>query len=178
MNKYIKGIILGFILFLVGIVVLHLETRSYEYSSEVPFNFKSEEREILIPLDEDEKLEINNNFNGKNIYFYIDNTLEDEVKIVSRELDINEVSYNQTFKTDENKTVLNIDSEFNLNEDNLYDVFKFAFAILKDKKIYNYTALKYPIIEVYVNEDDKDKIEVLKGKTTEKAYETGNTTGQ
>lgn len=172
MSKYVKGIAFGFILFLIGIVVLQQETKKYEYSTDVPFNFNVEEREIVIPLSFEEIVEINNYFDGKNIYFYVDNTLEDEVKIISKEIDINEVSYNQVFDKKEKRTTLNIDSEFDLNKDSLYDVFKLAFDILKDKKIYNYTSLKYPIIEVYVNESDKDKIEVTKGKTTEKAYET------
>lgn len=173
MKNYIKIIVFGLFLFLIGIIILQVETMSYHYSNDMPTNFQYEEHELKVLIGKNYNLEIDNEFEGKNIVFYIDNTLDGEVKIVTKELETGDAHYTQQFVPEENLIRFQVRNSFHFG--NMYDIFKLAYSMVKDKTIYNYTLLKYPKIEAYVNEKDKERIQIIKNeKQSVPAYETNN----
>lgn len=156
MKKHLTWFIVGLVLLLIGGICLNIELKNYQKSSYLTSNFVFEQKEFDYRIEPNKKYKITNNKSNNNINLYFDNSLQDNIKIVivyANLLDIN--SKYEEYKAGAS---INLESDLELDLTAIKEIKKLGIASLNNKTIYNYTLLKYPKINVYVNEKYKDNI--------------------
>lgn len=163
MNKNIRFILIGFVIFLLGYICLQIETKDYLESNKLTSNFVMEQETLSYSIDDNKYFRITNNERNTNINLYIDNKLKDEVKIVVSYPNFNVVEYDYSVTNLDNIKLIQIDfnSSSSLNMSDISDILQLGIKSLKDKVKYNYDLLIEPLVKIYVHEDYKENIQFV-----------------
>jgi len=162
MKKTFIAIGIGLFIVILGIVLYNVETKNYYDASGINSGFMMKEEKFEYNISKDNIVTITNSGIDTNIQLNIDNSINGIVKIVVLHPEITEVTFDYSFD-DENKKniVLDYDSDLLLNFDSLGTIFNVWMNGLKNKTNYNYSVLEYPIIKIYVNENNKEQIRLV-----------------
>ena len=160
MNKYVNILLIGFIVFIVGIVFLNFELYHFDYVDYLPDSFLTMTDKYKLNIDKNKKYKINRKKYNQNIVIkkHLDNSLGEEIIIQVKHSETSDPIININSSTSQNEITLS--NELNLDS---FDKKKILYLIkdsLKNKKIYNYNLLKYSVISVYGNEDILSNIEI------------------
>ena len=145
MNKYINFLLFGFLLFIIGLIIVNFDLKGYKYVNYLPHEYKSDTETIQINLDSSKKYTVKKAKNQQNIIIEkkeID-TQDDEIITV----EINHTNTSKAYSLTEsfdNKVNIVLYNEMIISGksdlSNMYDLF---IKCIKDKTIYNY---KYEVI--------------------------------
>ena len=163
MKKYLRTLFIGLVLVLVGGACFYIETVKYDINPSLTTNFGFEQNVIEYEINNNEIFKITNDGTDKNMNLFIDNTLDNEVRIVIEHVDIMNVNSKYNSKKHLNQEIINVDveSDIELNWDAIIDLYNLGLASLKNNTMYNYSLLKYPEVKVFVNEKNRSNIEFV-----------------
>lgn len=163
MKKYLRTLFVGLVLFLIGIACFYIETINYDIGSSLTSNFTLEQKVIEYKINNNQTFKITNDGTNKNMNLFIDNTLDNEVRIVVEHVDIIDIKNEYNSKKYLNDEVISVDMESDLELDwnGILDLYDLGIASLQNKTIYNYSLLKYPEVKVFVNEKNRSNIEFV-----------------
>lgn len=162
-----RSLTIMLVMLLFSIVLFIYETGSYDYSDTLPGSFTLEEKTMYFDITSRNDVILQSGSKYDNMHVYIDNTLENEIRIELEYFETADVEYTYYFNEDDD-----LHLKFNSNLDfSMYDfehVLKLGVETLKNQTLYNYNLFKYPTISVYINHDDFDKVILLDYKNDEK----------
>lgn len=159
MRKHLNLLLIGFLFFVIGIIIFNFELVDYEFVNYLPNNFKTTVDTFYITTDADKTYRVKPAKYNENIRIkkFINNNLGDKVMIEVRHSNTSDViSY---IKNSMYKTEVTFQNEINYNELELKDVYKLALKCITEGKVYNYNLLKYGEITIYGSEDSLSRIE-------------------
>ena len=83
MKKYINLLLIGFLIFIIGLIIINFELNKFEFVSKMPDNFNVITEKISVKLDRNKEYELKKSkYNESiNIETVIDNSLKDEILI-------------------------------------------------------------------------------------------------
>lgn len=159
MKKYLNLLLVGFFLFVVGIIIFNFELVDYEFVNYLPDNFKTTVDTFYITAETDKTYRVKTAKYNENIKIekFINNNLGDKVMIEVKHSNTSDVVSN--IKNSMYKTEVTFQNEINYNELKLKDVYKLALKCITEGKVYNYNLLKYGEITIYGSEDSLSRIE-------------------
>lgn len=166
-NKFFNGkavigknyFIISFMILIIGILFFGYEISSFEYKNGLPINFELVKKEQTFELFEGQKIEIESDSKLDNLKVFVDNNLENEIKIELEYYRTADVSYIYQFNEYDDLNLI-FTSDINYEMDFSLDVLKLFTETFNNKTMYNYNLFKYPNISVYVNRKDLDRISV------------------
>lgn len=150
-----------FVILFISIILFGYETSSYEYNETLPNDFELEDKEIFFNIADINNVKIKSGSKYENINIYVDDTLENEIRIELSYFPTAKISYTSLFNETDN-LLLKFDSKMNFKVENVEDVLKLGIATLENKTIYNYNLFKYPSIKVFTSKKDLSKISLVK----------------
>lgn len=160
MKKNVNLLLIGFIIFIGGLIVLGFELVNYRYVNELPSYFDKYSDSFTLSIENNKTYEIlkgkyDNNIEIKKV---INNNIKDEVYI---ELKNYETAISKTLiTTDNDKTKVILNSEIELKNDSFEKIYNMVIEMIKNKKLYNYNLLKYNKVYIYGSEENLSKIEI------------------
>ena len=161
MKKNINLLLTGFLLFLVGLIVLNLELAKYKNVSYLPDNYEMKKETFTLKLEDNKKYVIQKAALHSNIILqrdFIGGAPDDSITI-----DIYHTSTSDTYNI--------INTEGNLVNVIFSNQLKFSFKdykklyylitnSIKDKTLYNYNLLKYSKVVISGSEEAMSRIEI------------------
>lgn len=161
MKKVLTPIIIGFIIFIVGIICFSLEIKAFN-SNEFVSSFKMEQEVLEYKINEEDVYRITNSGIDTNVNLYIDNNLSNKVRIVVSHPVMTKIDYQYLNINEEEEYIsIDFDSSLELNFENLKTLLSMGINSIKEQVKYDYNLLEYPNIKVFVNEKYKDNIEFV-----------------
>lgn len=151
--------IVAFIILIVGVIFFGYEISSFEYKSTLPYGFDLITKEKTFELADNQKIKIKSDTKLDNLKVYVDNNLENEIKIKVEYYDTAQVKYLYNFNENDDLD-LTFTSDLDFNIEDSIDVLKLFIYSFNNKTMYNYNLFKYPNIYVYVNGSDLTRITV------------------
>lgn len=161
MKKILMPLLVGFGIFILGIIAFSFEIKGYSTVDELYSSFIMKEEIIEYKINEEDVYKITNSGNDTNIDLYIDNNVSNKIRIVVSHPVMTNIDYEYSTSDDGDFIEIDFDSSFELNFDNLKSLFVVGMDGLKTKLKPNYDLLEYPIIKVFVNEKYKDNIKFV-----------------
>lgn len=163
MKKYCKFILVGFIIFIIGAIGFYVELKSFKETDNLPANFKMNQETFRYSINETDIFRITNNNTNVNVKAYIDNTLDNDIKIIVNYPTLNKIDHDYTVTNYEKNKLIKIDFESSarLDVDGAKDLFILGILGFRDKIMYNYSLLEYPEVRVFVHEKYKENIEFV-----------------
>ena len=164
MKKHLFALSVGLGLILLGSLCFKIETANYKEYNGLTSNFNFEQKVLEYNINENEKYRITNGGTDANMSLYIDNSLNNEIRIEINHIDMLTVDTENETKVNDGKKIINIDLESELellDFKNAADFYTLVISSVKDKIAYNYSLLKNPEVKVYVNEANKSNIEFV-----------------
>lgn len=163
MTKYLFKVFTGMIIFIFGIGICYHEIVKFDKSDELTSNVSYITKTFDYTVNDNEIIRITNDNTNNNMTLFIDNDLNNSVKIVIEYPSINEVEININERKIQDNKIVMVDLESELLDEantfsNLYD---FVVQCIEHKTIYNYRMFKYPKIKVYVNENYRERVEFV-----------------
>lgn len=161
MKKALTPGIIGFIIFIVGIICFSLEIKTFD-SNPFVSSFKMKQEILEYKIDEEDIYRITNSEIDTNVNLYIDNNLSNKMKIIVSHPVITKINY-KYLNVDKEKDFISIDfdSSLELKIENLKTLLGMGINSIKEQVKYDYNLLEYPNIKVFVNEKYKDNIEFV-----------------
>lgn len=163
MNNNFKFIIIGFIVFLLGIIVYNVEIKDFEKREGLTSNFNMESLVLNYDINKNKVYRFTNDGTNKNLKLYINNNLTDEIKVIVSYVDYSRVQYD--FDTlslnDKQVSVIDFETDKDLYFHDLKNLVGLGFVSFREKVIYNYSLLEYPEIQIFVNEKYRENIEFV-----------------
>lgn len=160
MKKYINLLLIGFLIFIIGLIIINFELNKFEFVSKMPDNFNVITEKISVKLDRNKEYELKKSKYNENINIetVIDNSLKDEILIEIEHLETS-VTLN-TIKTIDDEVEIIFSNQFIFDIDDMKEIINLGLKSLKERKIYNYKLLKYSNIKVYGSEESLKKIKI------------------
>jgi len=165
----LKSGIVVFSVFLLGIVLFGYEFGNYSYENGLPLNFETEKKVLYFDIESNKDIIIKTRSKYDNMKFFVDDSLEDEIRIELEYFETADVNYISHFNSRDD-LYLEFDSDVSFELVNVEDVVKLSYETIKDQTIYNYNMFKYPTIDVYVNSKNISKVTLLDYKDDIKEY--------
>lgn len=161
MKKILTPVIIGFIIFIVGIICFSLEIKTFS-SNGLVSSFKMEEEVLEYKINEEDIYRITNSGIDTNVNLYINNNLSNKIRIVVSHPVMTKIDY-EYLDIDEEEEYISIDfdSDLELNYENFKILLSMGINSIKEQVKLDYNLLEYPNIKVYVNEKYKDNIEFV-----------------
>jgi len=159
MRKYINLLLVGFLLFVVGIIILNFELVEYNFSNSLPNNFDTTVDTLYLSTQTDKVYRIKAGKYNENLKIkkYINNNLKDKVMIEIKHSDTSDVT--SSIKNSIDKTEITFYNQINFSNKSMKDLVGFVLKCITEKKIYNYNLFKYGEISIYGSEDSLSRIE-------------------
>lgn len=151
LKKYIYSIIIAGLLVAVGSVTILFEVSPYETVDSLTSDFSSSVVKYEYKLNKDDIYVIDNNNSDMNMTLIVDDDMGSYMDVVIYHYDTNEVK--SSLKRQKGKVRLSYDEELDLELSDFENIFNLAVNCVKEKRLYNYTLLKYAKIEVRVSSD-------------------------
>lgn len=162
MKSNLKFILIGFVIFVIGIICFTFELKNFNQSRGLTSNFEIKQEVIKYPITNDQNFRITNENTNNNINLYIDNNLSNEVKIIVNYPNISKLKYDYSVINDDiNLVSINFESTTLLDFDSIKDIYELGLISFRDKVVYNYSLLEQPEIKVFVNEKYRKNIEFV-----------------
>ncbi|MBR1386676.1 MAG: hypothetical protein IJ568_07595 [Bacilli bacterium] len=156
LKKYYIG---AFLALFMGILFFAYEISGYEYVNTLPNGFKVDTKESVFDITEYDKVIVKSDTRLNNIELIVDDNLNDQIRVEFDYYKTSKIKYIYTYN-DNNELNLTYTSILDINNETAADVLKLAMATFSNQTMYNYNMFKYPVIRVYVNSENKDKVEV------------------
>ena len=162
MKKHINILLIGFLMFILGLISLNFEFVKYDFVDYMPSDFEEIVDSYTINIKTDKVYKIarakyNQNISIKKV---VNNNLNDEIYVEVRHLSTS--SSTSTIRNTENGTAIVFSNDLKLKVKDLKRIPSLVVDCIKNKKIYNYNLLKYSKITIYGNEEVLKNIEVIK----------------
>ncbi|MDD6879606.1 MAG: hypothetical protein PUD59_05225 [bacterium] len=160
MKKNLNLLLIGFLLFIIGLISLGLELVNFNYVNNLPSYFSKNVESFTVNIDKNKNYEIlrtkyNDNIEIKKI---INNSLDDEIYI---EVEHSDTSVSDiTIKDDKTITKIIFNNDIKITNSNLQDIYNLVIDSIANKKMYNYNLLKYSRVFIYGNEENLSKIKI------------------
>ena len=151
LKKYIYSIIIAGLLVAVGSVTILFEVSPYETVDSLTSDFSSSVVKYEYKLNKDDIYVIDNNNSDMNMTLIVDDDMGSYMDVIIYHYDTNEVK--SSLKRQKGKVRLSYDEELDLELSDFENIFNLAVNCVKEKRLYNYTLLKYAKIEVRVSSD-------------------------
>lgn len=160
MKKYINLLLVGFLIFIIGLIMSCLELNKFEFVSKMPDYFAVITEKISIKLDDNKEYKLKKSKYNENISVekVIDNSLKDEILIEIEHLKTS-VTLN-TIRTIDDEVDIVFSNEFVFDAEDMKEIFYLGLKSIKEKRVYNYKLLKYSNIKVYGSEESLKKIKI------------------
>lgn len=160
MKKYVNILLVGFLVFVVGIIALNFELVSYEYVDYLPDTFIERVDKFSVKIDKEKDYKIKKaKYNDAiSIEKKVDNSLEDEILVEVISMNTSRVNYYMT--SDKIESYLVFSNDLNVYTNDIGTIFDLVMSCIMDKKVYNYNLLKYSKIVIHGNEDLLSEIEI------------------
>ena len=135
MNKSFKVLLIGFAIFLMGFIVYKIELNGFTHQSFLPSIFLEEQEIVTYTISSDKVFRITNEGTNKNLNLYIDNYLEDEVRIIINHVDFSSVEHTRNVLASGDKELIALDFE---NSKEIYmkdiaNIFQLGVMSFRDK---------------------------------------------
>ncbi len=156
LKKYYVG---AFLALFAGIIFFAYEVSGYEYVNTLPNGFEVDTKESVFDISQYDKVIVKQDTRLNNIELIVDDNLNDQIRVEFDHYKTSKIKYIYTYN-DNNELNLTYTSVLDINDDIVADVLKLAMATFNNQTMYNYNMFKYPVIRVYVNSENKDKVEV------------------
>ena len=162
MKKQINLLLVGFLIFIIGLIISNFELNKFEAVNYFPDEFQTLIERFSIKIDQDKEYELKKAKYNENIKIEkkVDNSLEDEI-IVEVEHSKTSATLNTITVVDDEVEII-FSNEFVFNGKDLKNIFDLALKSIKEKRMYNYKLLKYSNIKIYGSEESLEKIEIDK----------------
>lgn len=154
-----KYIIALFVALVASVGFFVYETSSFDHSDTLPVGFKTEEKQVVFNLEENQKVYIKSDSKLDNITIIEDNELKNQIKVELSYYKTADVRYVSTFN-DNNDLRLTFTSDLLLDKVDALDIMKLFTSTISNRNIYNYNLFKYPNIIVYANKADMNRIKI------------------
>lgn len=163
MKNNLKFILVGFVVFITGIICFNFELKDFDKGLGLISNFNIKREIMSYPINKTKTFRITNDNGNKNIRLYIDNNLSDEIRIIINYLDISELSYEYTVidNEDNNFASINFNIETMLDFNSVNDIYELGLVTFRDKIIYDYSLFEHPEVKVFINEKYIKNIEFV-----------------
>lgn len=160
MKKYINLLLIGFIIFVAGLIICNFEIKSFTRVNDLPENFSIINENFSIDIDENKIYKIKKAKYNDNIVLEkkINNSLDDEV-LINIEHRKTSVAFT-SIRNLSNEVKITFSNNMVIDHNDLMDIFDLGITSIKEKKIYNYNLLKYSKISIIGNEKVLEKIEI------------------
>ena len=164
MNKYVNCLLFGFLLFIIGLIIVNFDLKNYNYVNYLPSEFENKTEVITLSIDKNKTYSVMKAKYNQNIIIEkeINESIEDNVVM----FEVNHTKTSETFntlKTDKNKVSIIFSNNFSVTSKNdLIKIYKLFVKCIKDKTIYNYNLLKYSKIVIKGNSKSLDRIKIEK----------------
>ena len=160
MKKYVNLLLIGFLVFIIGLISLNFELVNYTYVEKLPDFFESEKDSYTLDIKENQRYVFAKAKYNKNITFNkrVNNNLKDEIYIEVEHMTTNNSS--MIVKNTKNGTAVVFSNELDLDFDDMKKIPSLVINCIKEKKVYNYNLLKYSNVTIYGNEEVLDGIEI------------------
>lgn len=152
-----KCYLLTVLALVIGVAFFGYETSGYEYKNTLPLGFETIKNEQTFDASKVNKIVVKADTKLDNMKLYIDETLDDEIRVEVEYFNTTEVSYSYKFNN-ENNLYLTFTSELKFELEDIYDVARLASATFNNNTIYNYNLFKYPNINIYASKKNINKI--------------------
>jgi len=161
MKKYINLLLIGFLIFIIGLIISGVELSKYEFVNGLPDEFKTNSYTFSLEIDENKTYKIKRNAYNQNIKIKkkINNTLRNELIITNNYQETSIPISSTTTVDDEVKIIFANQLTLKLND--LKKLYNLTIGSIINKKIYDYNLLKYSDITIYGNEDVLEKVEIV-----------------
>lgn len=161
MKKVLTPVIIGFIIFIIGIICFSFEVKAFN-SNPFASSFKMEQEVLEYKIDEEDVYRITNSGIDTNVNLYIDNNLSNKIRIVVSHPVMTKIDYRYLDIDEEEEFIsIDFDSSLELDFEHLKTLLSMGINGIKDQIKYDYSLLEYPTIKVFVNEKYKDNIEFV-----------------
>lgn len=151
--------IFAFSILVIGIFTLGYEMSSYEYINSLPVEMDLITKEASFDLNDDIKINLNNDSKLKNLVIEYDESLNDKMYISFEYFETANVKYTYTFNENDDLDLF-FSSKLKFKPRNINDVFKLIHSTFNRKTMYNYNLFKYPNITVRVSPKYKKNITI------------------
>lgn len=152
-------------IFLVSLVWFGIDisydSNPYKTSYDLPEKFETIKKSDTFNTEEVKRIFIKSDAKFDNVEVFVDNTLDDEIRIDTEFYKTAVVSYSKTLN-DKDYLLLEFNSDINFKPSNMVDLFELGIETIRTETIYNYNLFKYPKIKVYVNGNDESKLFFVK----------------
>jgi len=148
------------ILLLFSLVLFSYEVGGYEYSSSLPKNFTTEEKMLYFDIESRNEVVFKTGSKYDNMNIYVDNTLNDQVRVELEYFETADVRYTYYFNENDDLNI-RFDSDISFDLADFESVLKLGVETLRNQTLYNYNLFKYPTINIYVSNEDIEKITLL-----------------
>lgn len=162
MKKHINLLLVGFLLFIVGLITINFELVKYEFVNHLPNNFKTTTDTFYVNTDLGKDYIINAARYNDNLKIVtnVNNNLKDKIMIEITHAETSVVTSH--VKNNMYNTEITFSNEIKLNKDSFKDIYMLLLRCITEKKIYNYNLLKYGQINVYGSEESLSRLELDK----------------
>lgn len=161
MNKYINLLLFGFLLFIIGLIIVNFDLKGYKYVNYLPSNFKTSTEVIKLNVENNKKYKVKKAKNQQNIIIEKEeNNIEENV--ITIEINHTETSkaYGLIKSFDKNVDVILYNDAVISKVDDLSNIYDLFVKCIKDKTVYNYNLLKYSRVKIKGSKETLKKIEV------------------
>ena len=163
MNKYVNYLLFGFLLFIIGLVIVNFDLRNYKYVNYLPDDYEMDTEIIKIKLDNNKNYKIKKAKNHKNIiidkreiYSNDDETITIEINHTSTS-----IAYGLVNSFGNNVNVILYNESKISGMTDLIKIYDLFVRCIKEKRVYNYNLLKYSKVVVKGSAAALEKVEVV-----------------
>lgn len=162
MNKYINYLLFGFLLFVIGLIVVNFDLKDYKYVNYLPSDYEVSTDTVKLEINNDKKYKIKKAKNQQNIIIekkQINSNNNDIIIEIAHTSTSNAYGLIDSYGDNVNVILYN-ESKISSKKDisNIYDLF---VRCIKEKTVYNYNLLKYSKVTIKGSKEALEKIEVV-----------------
>lgn len=164
-----KSFAIMLVVFLFSLVLFSYETGSYEYDDKLPKNFVVEEKILYFDIKNRDEIMLQTGSKYDNLHVYIDNNLDDEIRVEFEYFETADVRYTYYFNEDDDLNI-KFESAIKFEVDDFESVLKLVVETIRNQTMYNYNLFKYPTIRIYANHENIEKVTLLNYKGEKETF--------
>ena len=161
MRKNINLLLTGFLIFIIGLIVLNVELSKYNYVNYLPEEYEMKKESFTLKIEEGKKYVIQKGALHSNIIIqrdFIGGAPNNSVTI-----DVYHTKTSNTFNvisTEGNTVNVVFSNELKMTANDYKELYFLVTGCIREKTIYNYNLLKYSKIVISGSEEALSKIEI------------------
>lgn len=160
MNKSVRLLLIGFIIFIFGILLFNVEISKFLYNDYLPSEFGDNLSKIEVEIDPSKEYEVKKAKFNDNIVIekVIDDSLDNKIIIESSYKDTSLVRYYINSDNDDVEIVL--ENNLRLTKKGVKNIYNLVIKSIAEKRIYNYKQIKYSKVSIIGNSSVLSRIEI------------------